>query len=345
MLLKIGELAKRTGLTVRTLHHYDGIGLLSPSARSDAGYRLYNEADIARLHRILALRRFGMALAEIGTYLSGPDLPLASLVERQITMLTQQIAQADALRNRLLRLQGQLDQGRQPDPADWLTTLEHMTMYDKYFTQEELAQLPLYTEAEKVEAEWQALVAEVRGLIGAGTNPADARARALAKRWMATLARDTNANPVLFAKLNTMHEQEPAVQERTGVTSQVMAFILAATHENQLAVYERYLDAGEMAFVRANLGKRNAEWPPLLARVRTAMDAGHSPDSPEAQALARDWFDLFRSYAGDNPATQHKIRQALENEPELKQPGMVDERMLGFIRAAMQSLQRTQPAP
>jgi hypothetical protein len=162
---------------------------------------------------------------------------------------------------------------------------------------------------------------------------------------MATLTRDTSANPVLFAKLNTMHEQEPAVQERTGVTSQVMAFILAATHENQLAVYERYLDAAEMAFVRANLGKRNAEWPPLLARVRTAMDAGHSPDSPEAQALARDWFDLFRSYAGDNPATQHKIRQALENEPELKQPGMVDERMIGFIRAAMQSLQRTQPAP
>lgn len=91
MLLKIGELAKRTGLTVRTLHHDDSIGLLSPSARSDAGYRLYNEADIARLHRILALRRFGMALAEIGTYLSGPGLPLANLVERQIAMLTQQM--------------------------------------------------------------------------------------------------------------------------------------------------------------------------------------------------------------------------------------------------------------
>jgi hypothetical protein len=149
--------------------------------------------------------------------------------------------------------------------------------------------------------------------------PADGKARSLAKRSMATLARGTNSNPVLFAKLNTMHEQEPAVQERTDITLQVMAFSLAATKENQLAVYERYLDAGEMAFVRANLGKRNGEWPPLFARVRTAMDEGRAPDSPQAQALA--------------------------NEPELKQPGMVDERMLGFIRAAMQSLQRTQPAP
>lgn len=49
MALKIGELARRTGLTVRALHHYDAIGLLTPSARSDAGYRLYNDADVARL--------------------------------------------------------------------------------------------------------------------------------------------------------------------------------------------------------------------------------------------------------------------------------------------------------
>jgi DNA-binding transcriptional MerR regulator len=340
MLLKIGELAKRTGLTVRALHHYDAIGLLSPSARSDAGYRLYNEADLARLHRILALRRFGMALAEIGTTLIGPDLPLADLVERQIAMLDRQIAQASVLRSRLARLRGQLDDGRQPDPADWLTTLEQMTMYDKYFTQEELEQLPLYTQADKVEGEWQALVADVRQLIDAGTSPADAEARALAKRWMAMVARDTGSNPVLFAKLNAMHEQEPSVQEHTGITPAVMAFVLAASKESQLAVYEKYLDADELAFMRANLGKRDAEWPPLIARVRTAMDEGRAPDSPEAQELARDWFDLFRSFAGDSPATQQKIRQALENEPELKQLSMVDERMLEFIRGAMQSLRR-----
>jgi len=50
MLLKISELARRTGLTVRTLHHYDAIGLLRPSARSSAGYRLYDRSDIKRLH-------------------------------------------------------------------------------------------------------------------------------------------------------------------------------------------------------------------------------------------------------------------------------------------------------
>lgn len=64
MLLKIGELAKLIGLTARALHHYDAIGLVTPSARS--GYRLYNRQGIARLHRIQALRGLGLSLAEIG---------------------------------------------------------------------------------------------------------------------------------------------------------------------------------------------------------------------------------------------------------------------------------------
>jgi DNA-binding transcriptional MerR regulator len=338
MLLKIGELAKRTGLTVRALHHYDAIGLLSPSARSDAGYRLYNEADIARLHRILALRRFGLALADIGTTLTRADLSLATVVARQIGLLTEQIQQAKALRIRLSQLQGQLADGQEPDLADWLITLEHMTMYDKYFLQEELTQLPIYTQADDVEPEWQALVAQVLALMDAGTDPGDPQAQVLATQWMAMVRRDTGNNPILFAKLNAMHEHEPSVQERTGISPQMMTFILAASKAHQLSIYRNYLDDDEFAFMRANFGKRDAEWPPLVAQVRTAMDEGHAPDSPQARALALAWFDLFRSFAGDKPATQQKIRQALQNEPALQQSGMVDERMRAFISAAMQAL-------
>lgn len=70
--LVIGELAKRPGLTVRTLHHYDAIKLLSPPTRSDAGYRLYNRQHINRQHierlrRIQALRRLGLSLKVTST--------------------------------------------------------------------------------------------------------------------------------------------------------------------------------------------------------------------------------------------------------------------------------------
>ncbi|MFA6921997.1 MAG: MerR family transcriptional regulator, partial [Gallionella sp.] len=80
MSLKTGDLAKRCGLTVRTLHHYEAIGLLTPSARSENGYRLYNRNDIARLHQIQALKRFGLSLADIGALLANPDSHLSTIV-------------------------------------------------------------------------------------------------------------------------------------------------------------------------------------------------------------------------------------------------------------------------
>ena len=63
----VGALAARTGLTVRTLHHYDTIGLLSPSGRTEAGYRLYSETDVRRLEHIVVLRSLGVSLPEISS--------------------------------------------------------------------------------------------------------------------------------------------------------------------------------------------------------------------------------------------------------------------------------------
>ena len=78
MLLKVGELAKRAGLTVRTLHHYDSIGLLSLSARSASGFRLYGQEDVVRLHRIQASSNSAVRSLDIKTFLEEPG---ASIVE------------------------------------------------------------------------------------------------------------------------------------------------------------------------------------------------------------------------------------------------------------------------
>lgn len=54
--LTVGEVSQRTGVTVRTLHHYDAVGILPPSDRTEAGYRIYDEVAVGRLFRILARR-------------------------------------------------------------------------------------------------------------------------------------------------------------------------------------------------------------------------------------------------------------------------------------------------
>ena len=88
MRLKISDLAKRSGLTVRALHHYDAIGLLSPSARTDSGARQYGQQDLIRLHRIQALKALGYALPAIRTNLDDPNIKPLDIIERQIQART-----------------------------------------------------------------------------------------------------------------------------------------------------------------------------------------------------------------------------------------------------------------
>jgi DNA-binding transcriptional MerR regulator len=337
MLLKVGELAKRSGLTVRTLHHYDAIGLLRPSARSEAGYRLYDRSDVARLHQIQALRRFGLALAEIGACLAGAGAPLAPLIERQIHALDAQIDQAAQLRGRLVRLHASLRDGAQPELGDWLTTLEMMTMYDRYFSSEELNRLPLSQLDPTRETAWAALVAEVGALRAAGVPAEHEDVQALSRRWMTMLKADTNGDPRLLAKLNLMHDRESAVQRQTGISPDLLAYVLRAFSESRLVIYAKYLTPDELRFTRAHFGQHMFEWPQLIGEVRDALDQGVSPESPVARALAARWQAMFRAFAGDDPVTQRKFRDAHQHEPDLMTGSWADEAVVAFIRAASEA--------
>ncbi|HEU5434911.1 MAG TPA: MerR family transcriptional regulator [Telluria sp.] len=332
-MLKVGELAKRAGLTVRTLHHYDSIGLLAPSARSEAGYRLYDRGDVARLQQIQALRKLGMDLAGIGAYLDRADVSPLAIVTRQLAVLDRQIEHAGRARAQLAALHAQLLRGETPALSTWLTTLENMTMYDKYFTKDELARLPLANNPD-AGADWRALVDEVGALMAAGA-AADAPAvRACALRWMALLERDTAGDGALLMKLDTMHSQEPRVQAETGISPAMRGFMMDAIGEVKLAAYAGYLTADELARMRRHQQTRAAEWRPLIAAVSAQMAADPSPATPAAAALGARWFALFQDMVGDDPATVPRFRLAVASEPLLRMGrGMTDE-MVAWLRAA-----------
>jgi DNA-binding transcriptional MerR regulator len=160
MLIQVGELAKRAGITVRTLHHYEQTGLLLPSARSAAGYRLYNLADVQRLHMIQALAKAGLELAEIRDFLEQESLSLTELLDAQITLLDKQLRSIHTLRDRLVELRTGLLDDATPDLESWLQTLELMNMYDRWFSKEELQQLPFAVQKDALAAIWSGLVAE-----------------------------------------------------------------------------------------------------------------------------------------------------------------------------------------
>jgi DNA-binding transcriptional MerR regulator len=81
--MTVGQVAERFAVTVRTLHHYDEVGLLRPSRRSAAGYRLYTDADITRLQHVVVYRRLGFTLEDIATLLDDPDADVAAHLRRQ----------------------------------------------------------------------------------------------------------------------------------------------------------------------------------------------------------------------------------------------------------------------
>ncbi|MET0650609.1 MAG: MerR family transcriptional regulator, partial [Pyrinomonadaceae bacterium] len=87
-LYRASEFAGLTGVTVRTLHHYDRAGLLRPGRRTGAGYRLYGAREFARLQQILTLKFIGLPLAEIKGLLEGRTLDLSETLRLQREALT-----------------------------------------------------------------------------------------------------------------------------------------------------------------------------------------------------------------------------------------------------------------
>src|SRR5262245_60238803 len=138
--LKVGELARRTGLTVRTLHHYDEIGLLKPSLHTEAGYRLYTRGDVARLQQVLSLRQLGFSLEEVRDCLDRPDFSPLEVIRLHVARLREQIELQRKLCERLEALAEHFRTAEVSADA-FLQTIEVMTMIEKYFTPEQLAQL------------------------------------------------------------------------------------------------------------------------------------------------------------------------------------------------------------
>src|SRR5215831_17258691 len=128
---RIGELAAATGVTVRALHHYDEIGLVVPG-RSEAGHRLYTEADLTRLYQVVALRRLGLALPEIAARLRRSDFDPREVVRRQLAEVRRQQELQERLRLRLTVVLGELDRAHEPSAADLIDVMEVINEVERY---------------------------------------------------------------------------------------------------------------------------------------------------------------------------------------------------------------------
>jgi DNA-binding transcriptional MerR regulator len=216
--LKVGELARRTGLTVRTLHHYDEIGLLRPSLYTEAGYRLYTAGDVARLQQVLSLRQLGFSLDEVRNCLDRPGFAPLDVITLHLARLREQIELQGKLCERLERLAVHLRAAGEVSADEFLNAIEEMTMLEKlrekYFTPEQLQSIKTAGEQlgkeqlEQKQEAWAELIALIQTEMDQGTDPADARVQELARRWQELLNWSTGGDPGIQQAMKRLWEEQ-----------------------------------------------------------------------------------------------------------------------------------------
>ena len=228
---KIGDLAKRTGVSVRTLHHYDEIGLLSPSHRTESGHRLYGREEVVRLQQILSLRQMGFSLEQVRETLDRPDFDARRVVERHVAHLRQQIATQQDL---CARLEAIAVRYPTASAEDFIKAIEVMTMFEKYYSKEQLDTLAQRREElgearmREVAEEWPRLMADVRSEMQRGTDPKDPRVQALAKRWMELIREFTGGDAGIQQSLSNMYRGEAGLAGQQGLDAGINEYIRRA---------------------------------------------------------------------------------------------------------------------
>jgi DNA-binding transcriptional MerR regulator len=233
-------LAKRTGLTVRALHHYDAIGLLSPSGRTPAGHRRYTEHDALRLQHIVSLRSLGFPLARIAELLDAKGWSLAEVLALQLEATRARLRETQALCERLEAMTRQLAARSAPSLDDVLTTIEATTMQrpfateasvQAFFTPEQVAALKARASAQTLPPEralqhWKTMFERLTALHARGLDPAAPEVQAVVATCRGLLTDITGGDAGLEQGLASMFHADPAgAASLLGVEPQVFTFL------------------------------------------------------------------------------------------------------------------------
>ena len=210
-MLQAQQFAELAGVTVRTLHHYDRLGLLR-ARRTASGYRVYRESDLERLEQIVALKFVGLPLKRIKTLLDRDNLELAEALPAQRLVLEAKRKLIDRAIHAIKDAERTLATGQRPDAAILKKIIEVIEMQDnpnwseKYYSEEARAKIAEraknFTPEMQAQTtkQWTDLFREVEASLD--EDPASAKAQALAARWVALIQGFTGGDPEVQKGLN-----------------------------------------------------------------------------------------------------------------------------------------------
>jgi DNA-binding transcriptional MerR regulator len=222
MAFTVGELARLTGITVRALHHYDEIGLVVPSHRTAAGYRLYDDRDVIRLQQVLLFRELGLSLDEVAFAIDEAGTR-EELLRKHREVLVAKRERLDAMLSALDSALDALEKGNQMQPDDVKEMFEGFdhSQYEEEAKErwgdtdaykESMRRTKSYGKAQwdQIQADWQKIYADMATLMRAGTSISDPRVQALVEAHRAHIDRWFYPCSVEMHKgLGAMYVQDP----------------------------------------------------------------------------------------------------------------------------------------
>jgi MerR family transcriptional regulator, thiopeptide resistance regulator len=246
---RIQEFASIAGVTVRALHHYDRLGLLKPSARSNGGYRLYRDSDLIRLEQIVVLKFVGLSLKQIGRLLRR-ESSLSDTLRTQQRVLSEKRQRLGWAIDAIAEAERSLN-GGEPDWNLFKRIVKEIEMQNdtewsrKYYSPEaqkkvdERKKLWSPELQAEVTLRWSELFTDIEKAIADGERPSGILARDLAARWRTLVEGFTGGDPEIQKGLNKMWNDRanwPSHQrESYAVKPELQDFIMKAMHAGSVA--------------------------------------------------------------------------------------------------------------
>ena len=229
--VRVGDLARAAGTTVRTLHHYEEVGLLEPTRDPASGHRLYSKRDIQRLQKVQLLRGLGLSLTDIAAMLDGSGIPFGRIIRLHRARLEDRKAEIGSLLLRLDAVEARLGKGGRVATDELFSLMEAITMFEKHYTPEQLDELRKRREAlgddriRQGQQDWTDLIAQVRSAVEEGTPPDSDQGRELAARWQSLIEQFTGGNSGIRDSLQKAYAAEPGSWDQFGIDKPMREWI------------------------------------------------------------------------------------------------------------------------
>lgn len=227
---KVKELASMTGLTVRTLHYYDEVGLLKPLKITETGHRLYDMQSVTILYQIISLKDMGFNLDEIKDLINDRNIDIEKFIEVHISKVQEEIAQNQLLLSKLLKLKRELKDKKNISIDDFKEIVPFInSSADKYITKEQLDKIKNNLESYKVDSEgateWIEFISKLTYCYKNNLPNTDSNAIKCMNYWRKLMNKSIGRDEKLKDSIFTFHASLENSQLRYGLTDELYEYL------------------------------------------------------------------------------------------------------------------------